>query len=133
MKIKFEMLKKFDSIEIYKNIEEFYKMIFECMIDVNIDNVNDCFQLSCDMSHMYDSYEHMKNILKNKKIENCFVIYDAENNNVYLCDINDDINMYCVCYNCLFENDFDIECVDKYEKQYIIYLLFTRFMFDIDK
>ena len=70
MKINYEILKKFDDVEIYRNIDEFYKMHFNCLIDDAFDDVNDLFQLSCDMQHIYSSYEHFKKQIVINNIEN---------------------------------------------------------------
>ena len=53
MKINYEILKKFDDVEIYRNVDEFYKMHFNCLIDDTFNDVDDLFQLSCDMQHIY--------------------------------------------------------------------------------
>lgn len=133
MKINYEMLKKFDDIEIYRNIDEFYKMHFNCLIDDTFDDVNDLFQLSCDMQHMYSSYEHFQNQIKLNNIENYIIICDFEHEKIYLCEnMINDVIMYYIDIECVFNDDFKIQRFEnEYEKNRLIKSLFINFVYDI--
>lgn len=133
MKINYEMLKKFDDVEIYRNIDEFYKMQYNCMIDDTFNDVNDLFQLSCNMQHMYLSYEHFKNQIKLNNIENYIVICDFEYEIIYLCEnMINDVIMYYVDIECVFNDDFKIRRFEnENEKNRIIKTLFINLIYDI--
>ena len=91
MKINYEMLKKFDDVEIYRNVDEFYKMQCNCMIDNTFNNIDEIFNLSCDIEKMYKSYEHFKKQIIVNNIENYIIICDFEHEKIFLCEnvIND--------------------------------------------
>ena len=61
MKIKIETMKQFENFEIYKNIDEFYKMHFDCVIDETFDNIDDLFDLHSKMKTLKNSYKTFKN------------------------------------------------------------------------
>lgn len=127
MKIKYEMLKKSDCIEIYENVDEFYKMHFDCVIDDNFNCVNDVFQLSQKLQLMYASYETFKNELKHNDINNYIVVCDFENENIYIYDKNTN-NIYDVQSNCIFTNDFTLCKIDNINEKYNLMCLFFNVM-----
>ena len=131
--VKYEILKKFDDIEIYRNIDEFYKMQFNCAIDDNFPNVNDLYQLSCKMQFMYASYERFKKQIELNKIDNYIVICDFENELIYLCEnAIVDVKMYCVNCDCIFNNEFVLKRIENQnEINYLIKLLFINFVYEI--
>ena len=133
MKINYEILKKYDDVEIYRNVDEFYKMHFNCLIDDAFNDVNDLFQLSCDMQHIYSSYEHFKNQIKLNNIENYIIICDFEHEKIYLCEnMINDVIMYYVDIDCIFNDDFKIRRVEnENEKNRLIKSLFINFVYDI--
>ena len=133
MKINYEMLKKFDDVEIYRDIDEFYKMHYNCMIDDTFNDVNDLFQLSCNMQYMYSSYEHFKNQIKLNNIENYIIICDFEHEKIFLCEnMINDVIMYYVDIECVFNNNFKIQRVEnENEKNRIIKTLFINLIYDI--
>ena len=71
MKINY-VVKKFECIEIYKNIDDFFKMQFDCLFDDTFIDINDICDLSYDIKRIKLSYDKMKcEILKNTcKIKN---------------------------------------------------------------
>lgn len=134
MKINYEILKKFDDVEIYRNVDELYKMQYNCMIDNTFNNVDDLFQLSCDMQHMYTSYEHFKNQIKLNNIENYIIICDFEHEKIFLCEnMINDVKMYYVNdFYFIFNDDFKIQRVEnENEKNRIIKTLFINLIYDI--
>lgn len=133
MKINYEMLKKFDDVEIYRNVDEFYKMHFNCLIDDAFDDVNDIFNLSCDIKTMYKSYEHFKNQIVTNNIENYIMICDFEHEKIFLCEnMINDVIMYYVDIDCVFNDDFKIQRFEnENEKNRIIKTLFINLIYDI--
>lgn len=133
MKINYEMLKKFDDVEIYRNVDEFYKMHFNCLIDDEFNDVDDLFQLSCDMQRIYSSYEHFKKQIVTNNIENYIIICDFEHEKIYLCEnMINDVIMYYVDIDCVFNIDFKIQRVEnENEKNRIIKSLFINLIYDI--
>ena len=133
MKIKYDMLKKFDDVEVYRNVDEFYKMHFNCLIDDTFEDVYYLFQLSCDMQHMYKSYEHFKNQIKLNNIENYIMICDFEHEKIFLCEnVINDVIMYYVDIECVFNDNFKIQRVEnENEKNRIIKTLFINLIYDI--
>ena len=132
MKINYEILKKFDDVEIYRNIDEFYKMQYNCMIDDTFNDVDDLFQLSCNMQHMYSSYEHFKKQIIENNIENYIMICDFEHEKIFLCEnMINDVIMYYVDIECVFD-DYKIRRVEnENEKNRIIKTLFINLIYDI--
>jgi hypothetical protein len=133
MKINYEILKNYDCVKIYRNIDEFYKMHFECLIDNTFNDVNDLFQLSCNMQNIYSSYEHFKKQIVTNNIDNYIVICDFEHEKIYLCEnMINDVIMYYVNIDCVFDDDFKIKRFEnEHEKNRLIKSLFINFVYDI--
>lgn len=133
MKIYYELLKNFDCIEIYRNIDEFYKMYFECTIDDNFFNIDDLCQLTHHLQLLYASYEHFKKQIEINKIDDYVVICDFENQYIYLCENTIiDIKIYCINYDCVFHNDFNLKRIENQnEINYLLKLLFVNLMNEI--
>ena len=107
MKINY-VAKKFDCIEIYRNVDEFYKMQFDCMIDDTFNNINDIFILSNDINVIKSSYDKMKNEIKKNNIKNYVIICDFEHELFYLIDKTND----CFETNKIYEFRFDFDCIE---------------------
>ena len=70
----------------FKNIDEFYKMLMNCVYDeFETNSIDDCFQIACDIHAYYDSFETMHNALKKYNIVDYVIAFDAEHEkNIYL-------------------------------------------------
>jgi hypothetical protein len=112
MKINY-VVKKFECIEIYKNIDDFFKMQFECLfddflIDNTFDDINCIFNLSYDIKQIKLSYCKMKCELKKNNIKNYVIICDFEHEKFYLIDKQND-NFIT---NKMYQFNFDFENVE---------------------
>ena len=85
------------------------------------------------MQHIYTSYEHFKNQIKLNNIENYIIICDFEHEKIFLCEnMINDVKMYYVDNECIFNYDFKIQRVEnENEKNRIIKTLFINLIYDI--
>lgn len=126
--IKYEVLKCVDEIKMFKNIDEFYKMHLDSMLDeFETDNVDDCFQLSCDLAYVYTSWETFKIELKHNNINNYIVIFDHENEYIYIYDEITN-NIYDIHNDCIFTIEFKLNKIENINEKYNLMCLFFNVM-----
>ena len=129
MKINYEMLKKSDCIEMYENIDEFYKMHFDCVIDDNFNHISDVFQLSQKLQLMYKSYETMRNILTMNDIIDYVIAFDAEHEKIYIYDKQRCNVFYIDCDN-IFNNKFSLCSLNETNKCMILTMILNCMLND---
>ena len=130
MKIKYEMLKKSDSIEMFKNVDEFYKMLMYCTIDsFETNSIHDCLQLSFEISVYYDSFEAMRNILKLNNIIDYVIAFDAEHEKIYIYD-KKHYNVFYVDYDNIFCNKFSLSLLNETNKCMILTMILNCMLND---
>lgn len=107
MKINY-VVKKFECIEIYKNIDDFFKLQFDCLFDDTFIDINDICDLTYDIKRIKLSYDKMKCELQKNNIENYVIICDFEHEKFYLIDKQND-NFIT---NKMYQFNFDFENVE---------------------
>lgn len=128
MKINF-VVKKFECIEIYKNIDDFFKMNFTCLFDDTFNDVNDIFVLSHDIKQIQLTYDKMKNELQKNNIENYLIICDFEHEKFFLINKQNDNFMKNKMYQFYFdfyniENNQIYEIIDELKLNVAMHYLY---------
>ena len=130
MKIKYEMLKKSDSIEMFENVDEFYKMLMYCMIDsFETNSIHDCFQFACDVHVYYDSFETMRNILKLNDIIDYVICFDAEHEKIYIYDKQRG-NVFYIDYDNIFCNKFSLCSLNNVDKTNVLQMILNCMLYN---
>lgn len=123
--IKYEMLKCVDEIKMFKNIDEFYKMHYDCNIDDTFNTIDDLLNLTMKMQLICESYERFKIELNKNNIDFYIVICDFENEYIYIYDKKTN-NIYFAKNDFIFKNNFTLCKIENInEKLNLMYLFFN--------
>lgn len=122
--IKYEILKQNDNLIIFKNNDEFYKFLINSLFveNENINDINDCFQFSCDIQIYYTSFETMQNILNKNEINDYVICFDVLHEKIYIYD-KKRTNIFYINYDNLFCNEFSICSLNETNKLKIITMI----------
>lgn len=131
MTINFNMLKQNNDCELYLNIDEFYKMQYDCIIDAKFDTIDDLFDLQSQLNLLKISYKILKNELKKYNINDYVLLCDCMHEKIYIYDKNNN-EIYYIDNDCVFCENYEMYQIDNdYNKLNVMHIFLNVMLYDV--